>query len=58
MKSSQTLKTSEKDCRASTKDCKISKKGYRIVKEYLDSYLAVSEIGFDFKIIPKLKVIR
>lgn len=36
---------------------RIGKRGYRIIKEYLDSYLAVSEIGFDLKIIPKLKVI-
>jgi len=36
---------------------KISKKVYRIIKEYIDFYLAVSEIGFDLKIIPKLKVI-
>ena len=37
---------------------KISKKVYRIIKEYIDFYLAVSEIGFDLKIIPKLKVIK
>ena len=37
---------------------KIRKKVYRIIKEYIDFYLAVSEIGFDLKIIPKLKVIK
>lgn len=37
---------------------RIGKKVYRIIKEYLDFYLAISEIGFDLKIIPKLKVRR
>lgn len=37
---------------------RIGKKVYRIIKEYLDLYLAVSENEFDLKIIPKLKVVK
>ncbi|MFW2488612.1 hypothetical protein ACN077_08540 [Clostridium chromiireducens] len=40
------------------KTLRIGKKVYRIISEYLDFYLAVSEIGFDLKIIPKLRVIK
>jgi len=37
---------------------KISGKDYRILKTYSDSFLVISEIGFEYKVIPKLQIIK
>lgn len=37
---------------------RIKGKEYRILKTYLDSYLVVSEIGFDTRTIPKLEIVK
>lgn len=32
--------------------------GFRIIDEFIDSYLAISEIGFTYKTLPKLQIIK
>lgn len=40
------------------KTMKLKGKSYRIIKEFNDSFLVISEIGFIFKTIPKLVRIK
>ena len=40
------------------KTFRIKGESYRVLIEYCDSYLAVSEIGFDYKVIPRLVRIK
>lgn len=40
------------------KTLKIKGEGYRIIKEFSDSFLVISEIGFILKTIPKLVRIK
>lgn len=37
---------------------KIKGKEYRVLKTYIDSFLVISEFVFDYKVIPKLKIIK
>ena len=37
---------------------KIKGEGYKIIKEFRDSFLTISEVGFNFKTIPKLVRIK
>lgn len=37
---------------------KLQKKNFKIIKEYRDIFLAVSEVGFTFRRIPKLQMIK
>lgn len=36
----------------------IQKEAFKIIKEYNDAFLAISESGFNLKTIPKLQVIK
>lgn len=40
------------------KTFRIKGESYRVIKEYCDSYLTVSEIGFNYKMIPRLVRIK
>jgi len=37
---------------------KVQGKNYKIIKEFNDSFLAISEFGFNLKVIPKLKRLK
>jgi hypothetical protein len=37
---------------------KLQKEEFKIIKEYSDAFLAISEFGFNLKRIPKLQVIK
>jgi hypothetical protein len=37
---------------------KVRGENYKIIKEFRDSFLAISEFGFKLKTIPKLKRIK
>lgn len=37
---------------------RIKGENYRVIKEYCDSYLAISEVGFSYKRIPRLIIIK
>ena len=36
----------------------IKKETFKIIKEYNDAFLLISESGFNFKTIPKFKIIK
>lgn len=37
---------------------KIKGESYRVIREYCDSYLAISEVGFNLKMLPRLIIIK
>lgn len=37
---------------------KLQKEYYKIIKEFNDAFLAISEVGFNYKTILKLKAIK
>ena len=36
----------------------IQKEEFKIIREYNDAFLAISQLGFNFKTIPKLQIIK
>lgn len=40
------------------KTFRIKGENYRVLKEYYDSYLAISEVGFNYRMIPRLVRIK